>query len=65
MRPRLREHLLKDLPKYFVAEAIPKVGAVGVIGNLIFPAPPQKPTEGHVCGGTFHDLAIGQVIMKA
>src|ERR1022692_820927 len=62
---RQRYQILKDLLKAFRTDALAKMRAVGVIGNLVVQAQPQEPTEGHVRDGAFHDLTVGKAIVKA
>ena len=62
---RLRHHVLKHLLKALDANAVAKMRAVGVIGNRGMHAQRQKPTERHVGDRAFHDLAVGQAIVKA
>jgi hypothetical protein len=63
--PGLRDQFLKKLHEALGPDPLAKIGAVGVIGHLIAQGQVEEPAEGHVGLGSFHDLPVGQLVMKA
>ena len=56
---------MKDLLQPFDADALAEVGALGVMRHGGVQAQVEKPAKDHIGLGAFHDLAIGQLVMKA